>query len=163
MFNIIGLPFDSAGHRKAAEMVSKLLPLSDHNFIVPAHAAEFFKYTHNIHGFMRVILSNTLYDFADSLGIDWADVKSIMDSDPMMSPYYNAPVHKGGRGAGGNCFIKDMAAFRALFEVSRTEDSLGLAVFKSMEKKNLELLAQSNKSQDLVKNVYGENPDVQIL
>jgi UDPglucose 6-dehydrogenase len=155
MFNIVGLPFDSAGHRKAGEIVAKLLPRSDHNFIVPAKAAELFKYVHNIHGFMRVILSNTMYDFADSVGVDWSDVKSIMDADPMMSPYYNAPVHKGGRGAGGNCFIKDMAAFRALFESVRESDALGGGVFRALEQKNLELLSNSGKSQDLVKKVYG--------
>lgn len=155
MFNIIGVPYDSAGHRKAAEMVAKQLPHSDHNFIVPAHAAEFFKYVHNIHGFMRVVMANAFYDLAQSIDIDWSDVKSIMDSDPMMSPYYNAPVHKGGRGAGGNCFIKDMAAFSRLFESARPQDMHGINVFKTLEMKNLELLAQSNKSQDLVKGVYG--------
>ncbi len=155
MFNIVGVPYDSAGHRKAAEMVMRLLPSSDHNFIVRAKAAELFKYVHNIHGFMRVILSNTMYDFAESSGVDWSDVKAIMDSDPMMSPYYNAPVHKGGRGAGGNCFIKDMAAFRRLFEHIRPDDTKGKAVFTAMEEKNLELLAHTGKSQDLVQKVYG--------
>ncbi len=155
MFNIVGVPYDSAGHRKAAEMVSKLLPHSDHNFVVRAQAAELFKYVHNVHGFMRVVLSNTFYDLADTIGTDWSDVKMIMDSDPMMSPYYNAPVHKGGRGAGGNCFIKDMAALRQLFEQVRPTDEAGISVLKSMERKNLELLALTNKSQDLVQKVYG--------
>lgn len=156
MFNIVGVPYDSAGHRKAAEIVAKLLPHSDHNFIVKAQAAELFKYVHNIHGFARVILSNAFYDLADSLNVDWSDVKSIMDNDPMMSPYYNAPVHKGGRGAGGNCFIKDMAAFRGLYETIRPDDARSIEVLKSLERKNLELLAKSNKSQDLVKGVYGD-------
>jgi len=65
-------------------------------------------------------------------------------------------VHKGGRGAGGNCFIKDMAAFRKLFESMLPKDELSLNFFRSMEIKNLELLASSNKSQDLVKGVYGD-------
>jgi UDP-glucose 6-dehydrogenase len=87
----------------------------------------------------------------------------IMDSDPMMSPYYNAPVHKGGRGAGGNCFIKDMAALRQLFETQRPEDESGIRVFKAMEQKNLELLKATGKSKDLVKGVYGsEDPHVTL-
>ncbi len=157
MFNIIGMSYDSAVHRKAAETVNKILPQSDHNFIVRAQAAEFFKYIHNIHGYARVILSNVLYDLASEIQVDWSDVKLIMDNDPMMSPYYNAPVHKGGRGAGGNCFVKDMAAFSRLFAEMRPQDSLGIDFLKAMERKNLELLAQTGKSQDLVKGVYGEN------
>lgn len=156
MFNIIGLPYDSAGHRKAAEKVMKLLPDSDHNFIVSAKGAELFKYAHNLQGYIRVILSNVLYDLGETMDIDWSDVKAIMDVDPMMSPYYNNPVHKGGRGAGGNCFVKDMAAFRQLFEQLRPSDTLGLAFLRSAEAKNLELLAATNKSQDLVRGVYGE-------
>ncbi len=157
MFNIIGMAYDSAGHRKAAETLNKILPQSDHNFIVRAQAAEFFKYIHNIHGYARVVLANLFHDLATDINVDWADVKLIMDNDPMMSPYYNSPVHKGGRGAGGNCFVKDMAAFLKLFEEMRPHDASGTSVLKSLEAKNLELLAATGKSQDLVKGVYGES------
>lgn len=159
MFNIIGIPHDSAGHRKAAEAVKRTLPQSDHNFIVKAQAAELFKYVHNLQGFMRIIFSNIMYDTADAIGADWADVKLIMDNDPMMSPYYNSPVHKGGRGAGGNCFIKDMAAFIELFEQVKSDDESGLAVLKAMEQKNLELLARTGKDAHLVEGVYGKKPN----
>ena len=156
MFNIIGLAHDSAGHRKAADAVQKLLPRSDHNFVIKAEAAELFKYAHNINGYMRVILANLLHDLGETYGVDWADVKAIMDADPMMSPYYNQPVHKGGRGAGGACFIKDMAAFRQLFAERCGGDTHGLAILQALEAKNLELLAASGKNQDLVRGVYGE-------
>jgi UDP-glucose 6-dehydrogenase len=73
----------------------------------------------------------------------------------MMSPYYNQPVHKGGRGAGGNCFVKDMAAFRHLYE-EILEDKSGAEVLKALEKKNVELLKESGKSEDIIKGVYGE-------
>jgi UDPglucose 6-dehydrogenase len=156
MFNIIGLAYDSAGHRSAAEEVMRILPRSKHNFIVRGEAAELFKYAHNINGFMRVVFSNLLHDVADKIGADWADVKLIMDNDPMMSPYYNSPVHKGGRGAGGSCFIKDMAAFSRLYAELNTDDILGIDVLRALERKNLELLALTGKSQDLVEGVYGK-------
>ncbi len=155
MLNIMGLSYDSAGHRKAAGEVMRILPRSDHNFIVRAEAAELFKYAHNINGYMRVVFSNLLFEVAERTGINWADVKLIMDSDPMMSPYYNSPIHKSGRGAGGHCFIKDMAAFRMLYEVKNSEDTKGIAVFKALEEKNLELLKKTNKDAELVKGVYG--------
>lgn len=156
MLNLLGLAYDSAGHRKAAAEIMRILPKSDHNYIVRAEAVELFKYAHNINGYMRVVFANLLHDVADKINVDWADVKLIMDNDPMMSPYYNSPVHKGGRGAGGHCFVKDMAAFSQLFATLCKDDHLGIEVFKAMERKNLELLSSTGKSQDIVRGVYGE-------
>ncbi len=156
LFNIIGVQPDSHGHRTAAEEVMAILPPSPHSFIIPVRAAELFKYAHNIHGFMRVVLSNVLYDTAHALETDWTHIEEIMNVDPMMSPYYNAPIHKSGRGAGGNCFIKDMAAFTRMYRELRKDDVAGIAVLSAMEKKNLELLASSHKDEQLVKGVYGD-------
>ena len=155
MFNIIGIDVDSVNYRAAAEIVMELLPKSKHSFIIPADAAEFFKYIHNVHGYMRVVLSNLLYDMTKTVGVDWAHVEQIMNVDPMMSPYYNSPMHKSGRGAGGNCFIKDMAAFSKLYAELLPNDVLGNRLFKTFEQKNLELLTSTGKDKDLVRGVYG--------
>lgn len=157
MMNVVGVSYDTAGHRKAAQSVMDALPTSDNNFIVTASSAELFKYAHNLNGYFRVILANLLHDVGETVEADWSDVKSMMDNDIMMSPYYNNPVHKGGRGAGGNCFIKDMAAFRHMYESVVADDTLGLDVLTALEAKNLALLKASDKSQDLVKGVYGKN------
>ncbi|MEN9920419.1 MAG: hypothetical protein RL538_312 [Candidatus Parcubacteria bacterium] len=157
LMNVIGLSYDTAGHRKAAESVKSTFPASEHNFVVSAQSAELFKYAHNLNGYFRVILANLLYEVGEKTEANWADVKVMMDSDIMMSPYYNTPVHKGGRGAGGNCFVKDMAAFRHLYEGIVSEDSNGLAVLKALEKKNIELLKTTGKSRDIMKGVYGED------
>ncbi len=154
-FTIVGIPYDAPLHRRQAQRVLEVLPSCPHNFIVRAQAAELVKYAHNVHGYMRVILSNILYDAAQAVGADWADMKLIMDADPSLPPYYNVPVHKGGRGAGGNCFVKDMAAFRMLFESVRGEDVKSIAILKALEAKNLELLAMTGKSRDIVRGVYG--------
>lgn len=156
LMNAIGLSYDTAGHRKAAESVMKTLPISEHNFIVSAQAAELFKYAHNLNGYFRVILSNLLYEVAEKTEANWGDVKTMMDNDIMMSPFYNSPVHKGGRGAGGSCFIKDMAAFRHMYEAAVPEDKNGLSVFKALEQKNLDILGKTGKDQSLVDGVYGK-------
>ena len=80
-----------------------------------------------------------------------------MDADVMMSPFYNTPVHKGGRGAGGNCFVKDMAAFRTLYTEIVSEDPNGLSVLRALEKKNLELLMNTGKSTEIIAGVYGKD------
>lgn len=158
IMNIIGLPYETAGHQKAAESVQATFPVSKHNFVVSAEAAELFKYAHNLNGYFRVILTNLLFEVGETFEVNWGDVKTMMDSDSMLSPYYNSPVHKDGRGAGGNCFVKDMAAFRSLYSEVVAKDPNGLEVLKALEKKNLELLNATGKSKDIVRGVYGEEP-----
>jgi UDP-glucose 6-dehydrogenase len=157
IMNVVGVPYDTAGHLKAAESVKSTFPPSEHNFTVSAQAAELFKYAHNLNGYFRVILANLLYEVGEKTNANWADVKTMMDSDIMMSAYYNTPVHKGGRGAGGNCFVKDMAAFRYLYSEIVKEDITGLSVLRSLEKKNLELLHSTGKSKEIVEGVYGKD------
>jgi UDPglucose 6-dehydrogenase len=156
ILNIVGYNKDKIEHEKMAKSIIKILPKCEHNFLVSIESAELFKYAHNLNGYFRVILANLLHDVGEETGADWDEVSSIMDKDVMMSPYYNQPVHKGGRGAGGNCFVKDMAAFRSLYSELRTEDELGLAVLQALEKKNIKLLKDSKKSLDIIKGVYGE-------
>jgi len=153
--NVIGYNESIKSHKEAAKKVMAVLPESPHNYLVSTESAELFKYAHNLNGYFRVILSNLLYEVGEKQGANWDEVKPMMDTDVMMSAYYNQPVHKGGRGAGGNCFVKDMAAFRHLYgEV--LEDKNGLEVLRSLEQKNLELLKDSGKSEDIIKGVYGE-------
>lgn len=158
IFNIVGISEDTDRQKKAAQAVLDILPKSERVFLTTAGSAELFKYAHNINGYMRVILSNILYDASTELKSNWEDIQQMMQVDPMMSPYYNAPIHKSGRGAGGHCFIKDMAAFRMLYTDIVHTDSLGVEVLKAMERKNLELLSNTHKDADLVQGVYGAEP-----
>ncbi len=158
IFNIVGVSEETDAQRKSAQEVLDILPKSERVFLTTAGSAELFKYAHNINGYMRVILSNIFYDASAQLHSNWKDVEQMMQVDPMMSPYYNTPVHKSGRGAGGHCFIKDMAAFRMLYADIAQSDSLGIEVLKAMEKKNLELLKSTHKDADLVQGVYGAEP-----
>lgn len=155
ILNIVGYAEDTDEHRAAAQSVLDILPPCEHNHLVRAGSAEIMKYAHNLNGYFRIILANLLHDAGEQVGAEWSEVKPMMDADIMMSPYYNEPVHKGGRGAGGSCFIKDMAAFRHLYETALAADTRGLAVLRALEAKNLELLKASDKCQDLVCGVYG--------
>lgn len=159
LFNIVGMPGDSAVYRKAAEEVLSILPKSTHDRICSSREAELFKYVHNIHGFFRILFANLVYDLSDSLGCDWEDIEEMMKLDPYLNKnasYYNRPNHKGGRGAGGHCFIKDMAAFRELFEKTRSNDLTAIELLRALEKKNIELLRTTGKDIDLLEGVYGK-------
>lgn len=158
IMNIVGMPKDSPEHRRQAKLVLSVLPVSPHNQMCSAREAEFIKYIHNCRAYAKIIMANLLYDLAQALGCRWEEVQTGMDADPMFSNWYNVPVHQGGRGAGGNCFVKD---FRAFLEFYREEvgDRRGVDILEAIEAKNIELLTQSGKSLDVLEDVYGEKQE----
>jgi UDP-glucose 6-dehydrogenase len=162
ILNIIGLPKTTQNNLFHAEKIKIILPKSPHNFVVSAEAAEIFKYTHNIHGYMRILLANLVFEIANKTNVDWSQIKDMMDNDPMMSEFYNLPNHKGGRGAGGNCFIKDMRAFNEFYTSTVPDDSVGKAMLDAMEAKNIDLLLKSGKDVPLLKSVYGSEINTKI-
>jgi UDP-glucose 6-dehydrogenase len=99
---------------------------------------------------------NILFDYAQALSVPWSAIKSAIGADPDNGPTYTNPVHKSGRGAGGRCFIKDMAAFRAGYEKQFGKDAEGVMLLRALEKKNTKLLVDSHKDIDLLQGVYGK-------
>lgn len=154
LMNIIGIPFDGAVPRERAAFVLTLLPQARYSFLMSSRESELMKYIHNVHGFMRVVFANVMYDIAEKIGADWSHLRAAMDADPMLSPYYNNPLHKKGRGAGGNCFIKDFAAFRAFYEA--VLNGASVEVLRALEAKNIDLLWASNKDIPILEGVYGK-------
>ena len=152
--NIIGLPVNNEEFQKRAEVVMAILPRAPYEKICGAREAEIIKYARNCLGYVRVVFANLLYDLTTGLEADWATVREAISADPDNGPTYMNPVHKSGRGAGGNCFIKDFAAFVELYK-AHVDDPVGLAVLESNVKKNLELLTTTGKDLELVRGVYG--------
>jgi UDPglucose 6-dehydrogenase len=156
VMNIVGYISSQVGAQDAATRTIGTLPFSEYSRVTTAESAELFKYAHNVHGYFRIILTNLLYEVSEKIDANWTDVEDMMNANPMMSPFYNSPVHKSGRGAGGNCFIKDMAAFRGMYETLLRSDNLGADVLRALEQKNIELLKMTGKNLELLKGVYGE-------
>jgi len=153
--NIVGITDNSPTHKEAAEKVLQVLPESPFNKIVSSDEAELIKYTHNCSGYTQIIFFNLMYDLATKMGADWKNIEQAIKADPFVPNRYASPIHKSGRGAGGHCFIKDMAALSQVYE-KVADDQLGSKVLKSMEEKNKFLLIQSSKDLDLLNGVYGE-------
>ncbi len=159
IMNLIGIPSDSAVFRKKAEEVIALLPESPYSRICAAREAEIFKYVHNIHGVFRILFANLIYNFATAQGVPWEAIPEAMAADPYMNAqasYYNNPVHKSGRGAGGHCFIKDLAAFVEAYQKHCGEDSEAIGALAHLEQFNTALLRESGKDLDLLAGVYGD-------
>ncbi len=154
--NLVGMPVSDAKHFLAAERVMKVLPKAGHAAICKSAEAEIFKYTHNASGYTQVILFNLMYDLAQQFDASWDVVNRAIQADPLISNRYSNPVHKSGRGAGGGCFIKDIAALRRHFKRHLPADKHALKVLEAMEAKNIELLTATNKDIDLLEGVYGK-------
>ncbi len=154
--NLLGMPENDSKHYLAAERIMKMLPRASLSLICKSAEAEIFKYTHNASGYTQILLFNMMYDLAQKFGADWDVVNRAIQADPLISKRYSNPVHKGGRGAGGGCFIKDIAALSLHFKKHLPKDKRAHKIFEAMEEKNIELLTSTGKDLDLLNGVYGK-------
>lgn len=162
--NIIGIPKDSAEHQAAAERVHAVLPESPYSLTCTAREAEYIKSAGNGFLYMKVVFANLLHDLSVAEGCNWHTIMQGFAADPRIGPSHLNVVHESrpgvqaGRGAGGHCFIKDMAALREHYERVLPDDTAGAKLFRALECKNNDLLLQSGKDIDLLKGVYGDDP-----
>ncbi len=153
--NIIGIPVDSEKYRAAAESILKVLPEAPYKKIMSAKDAEFVKYAGNCFLFTKVIYMNLLYNLVQAGNGNWEEIRDAFVHDPRIGTSHTSPIHKTGRGAGGNCFIKDFEAFRTFYEKT-ANDPMGTKVLDIMKDKNIELLLNSNKDIEIIEGVYGK-------
>ncbi|MDD5356532.1 MAG: hypothetical protein PHS53_00075 [Candidatus Pacebacteria bacterium] len=158
--NIIGIP-DIADldkkkiYKKKADFLSSLMPKSPRSFIMSAKEAELVKYLSNCFLALKVIYSNIGFDLAEALSCDYSIIAEALGADERIGGAHLKVKSGNGRGAGGHCFIKDLAAFCALLEKTLGK-SYATDFFRAAENKNIELLATTGKDSELLKGVYGE-------
>lgn len=154
--NIVGIPVDNKIFKEKANLVLSVLPNAPYQKVCTSREAELVKYGGNCWFYFKVIYINLLYDLAKKFGCNYDIVREAMSADPRIGSTHLNPIHQGGRGAGGHCFIKDFSALRLIFE-KNINDKKGLEVLKSLEEKNIELLLESGKDLDLLQGVYGKD------
>ena len=177
--NIVGFPIDNQDYRQKAQEILDVLPQAPYQLICPAREAELIKYGGNNWFYFKVIFINMLYDLSAKMNCRWETIRDAMAADPRIGSSHLSPVHrsgepgvevkprlnfndfhlepinKGGRGAGGHCFIKDFAAFHQLYN-EVVGDQSGMEVLESIKNKNIDLLLSSKKDLDLLAGVYGK-------
>lgn len=158
---IIGCPEDTAKYKEAAVAVQVVLPPSKHTLVCDSTEAELIKYGGNCFLAMKVVYMNMLYDMAQSLGVDYDSVAGTMAKDPRIGDSHmnvlDSSGHVGavvGRGAGGHCFPKDLAALRESYE-DLVQNQTGVDLLRTLEAKNNKLLRDSHKDLDLLEGIYG--------
>jgi UDPglucose 6-dehydrogenase len=153
--NIIGYAVDNEEYHKRAEEILAILPGSPLNMICSDKEAETIKYASNCFLYLKVVYANILFNLASKEGSDYEKIIAGMSADPRIGNSHLGINSEGGRGAGGNCFIKDFAAFTAYLEKT-AGSSLDLDFFRIAEEKNIELLMKSKKDISLLESVYGQ-------
>lgn len=159
--NIVGLPKQTKRYRDAGEKVLQILPNASYELICSSQEAELIKYGGNCYLASRVVFMNTMYDIAKHVGARYDVIAKAMSSDTRIgsshmnildrSGHHNA---KPGRGAGGHCFPKDLAALRQYTEVALGKTSGAATLLRTVEETNLGLLCTSEKDLDLLSQIY---------
>ncbi len=154
--NIVGTPVDSDEYKTKASQIIAVLPKAPYELVCSSQEAELIKYGGNCFLYTKVVYMNMLYDYAVSLGCDWDKVSDAMVHDPRIGSSHMKPHHASGRGAGGNCFIKDFEAFIEGYKKQNPNDLAGIEALEGFKNKNYDLLRSSKKDLNLLKGVTGE-------
>ena len=153
--NIVGIPSRTSEYEDIAKKILSILPPAPFELVCGAREAELIKYANNTFLYSKVVFMNVLFDLAMAHGCIWEDIRNAMAHEPWIGDMHIDPVHKSGRGAGGACFIKDFAAFKGHYETLMGHDTLGTALLAAIEKKNIALLQETGKDENILRGVYG--------
>ena len=98
--------------------------------------AETLKYAFNSFFMTKVVWANQLYDLCQINGANYKVIREALHQHPWGSKHHLKAIHKGGRGAGGKCLVKDVDAFA---KYSNSE------LLKEVIRLNKKYLAESKK------------------
>ncbi len=123
--------------RPLAKKILGLLPRAPFEKIVPSAEAEMIKYFHNVHGAVKVIFANQMYDLCQTLKLDYEIIRECAAASKHIVTGMYLDVWQGRyRGYGGSCFPKDI---RALIQFG-DEKGADLTLLKTAEKINNQLM-----------------------
>ncbi len=97
--------------KDVSQSVLDILPIAPYKKIMPAASAELVKYAVNTYYATKVVFGNMLYDLAESLGVDYNEVKEAFVSDQRITDSHFDVLHGGYSGYGGKCLPKDLLTF----------------------------------------------------
>ena len=96
-----------------------------------------------------------LYDLTQACDGEWNEVRAAWTNDPRIGGSHTNPIRDGGRGAAGDCLLKDFEVFGKMYK-NMVADKVGLEMLTWLKEKNVQLLLDSRKDLDLLKDIYPE-------
>jgi len=137
-----------------AEEIINILAKAPYNKITAMEEAELIKYGGNCWFYVKVVFMNMLYDLAASQSLNYDVIRDSLSADSRIGSSHLDVVHKGGRGAGGHCFLKDFEAFIEMLDTQGFTEQK--KVCEKIRNMNLEYLKNSGKNEDLIEEIYGK-------
>jgi UDPglucose 6-dehydrogenase len=123
-----------------AKDIMRILPSAPYERILLATEAEMAKYFGNTFFSIKVIFANQMYDLCDNIGIDYNRVMETAAADKRVGKTHLETPHKGYRGFGGKCLLKD---HNALIQFADSK-GIDLKLHKLARDINNELMKQQN-------------------
>lgn len=108
---LVGYTMYAARNILVAQDVLNILPTAGFSKVMPAAAAEMFKYVRNCQLATKNAFFNQIYDLCLKTGINYKFIKEIAENDPWIGREHLDPVMDGYRGFNGKCLPKDTEAF----------------------------------------------------
>jgi nucleotide sugar dehydrogenase len=162
MRNIVGVVKNTPAAKAKAKQVMSVLPRAPYELICGINEAELIKYAGNFFLYLKVLYANLVYEMAEATGASYEVIRAAVAADPRIGSSHLQVLHdsghkgaKAGRGAGGVCFIKDIAALTNFYE-GKVGNKKGAALMRAAIAKNIELLLHSGKDLDLLEGVHGK-------
>jgi UDPglucose 6-dehydrogenase len=119
-----------------AEDVMQLLPLAPFERMLPATEAETVKYFGNTWFAVKVSFANQMYDLCQAIGVNYDRMVEAAAADKRIGRTHLEVFHKGYRGYGGKCLVKDT---RALIQLADSK-GIDLKLHKTAEEINNNLM-----------------------
>ena len=138
IFNIIGYSLKIEHSFTSARIgvkIATILPYAPVR-IMPAAAAEMFKYVRNCYLATKNSFFSQIYDLCQQTGIDYSFIKNCAEVDPWIGPEHLDPNQDGYRGFNGKCLPKDTEALLKFAD----ECGVDLSVLKGVVEYNSKLL-----------------------
>jgi len=126
--------FTEKSHNIAKEVL-EILPPAPFEKIMGSKEAEMVKYFSNTWYAVKVVFANQIYDLCQKAGIDYEEIKKAAMADKMIGENHLEIFHKGYRGYGGKCLLKDI---RALIQFA-DKKGIDLKIHKTTEEINHKL------------------------
>ncbi|MFH1990423.1 MAG: hypothetical protein ABIJ19_01030 [Patescibacteria group bacterium] len=95
----------------ATEIVLETLPSAPFSKVMPAVAAEMFKYVRNCYLATKNSFFNQIYDLCQITGVNYSFIKDCAEADPWIGPEHLNIWQDNKRGFNGKCLPKDTEAF----------------------------------------------------
>lgn len=121
-----------------------VMPCGKFNKVMPATAAEMFKYVRNSFLAVKNAFFNEIYDLCQKTKVEYRFIRECAENDPWIGQEHLDPTQDDYRGFNGMCLPKDTEAFLAWAKQS----GVNLSVLAEVVKFNSELLASQNIKKD---------------